>query len=111
MSRITKNISTFTTSEVAQVFEKAQCIFKNAGLTLLSAPAQINHGRILIITPRRIGNAPQRNKIRRQLRAIFYEEKLYDLFFDCVIIVRAAALAYSFDTLKNILLNAFGKKV
>jgi ribonuclease P protein component len=109
MSRIAKTISSFKPSEVSALFSQARAGYKSAGLTILYAPAQADHGRILIITPRRTGNSPQRNRIRRQCKAIFYQEKLYTRGLDCAVIVRSGALEYSFDTLKQILVNAIQK--
>jgi ribonuclease P protein component len=106
MSRITRTISSFKPREVEAFFQNARCVFKDAGLTLLCAPSQAETGRVLVITPRRIGNAPARNKIRRQLRALFYETTLYALRTDCAVIVRAPALAYTFEKLKTICVNA-----
>jgi len=46
-------------------------------------------GKILIIIPGKTGNAIKRNKIRRQIKAIFYEEKLFEkpdilVIFNCI---------------------------
>ncbi len=64
-------------------------------------------GRILIITPRRVGTAPQRNLIRRRLKAIFFEEKLFEHSFDIVIFCRKGASDLSFEDLKKLLLQVF----
>lgn len=109
MSRIAKRISSFKSSEVSLLFQYAQAVYKSAGLTILQAPAQQDFGRILVITPRRVGNSPERNSIRRRCKAVFYQEKLYTLGFDCAIIVRPEALNYSFDILKKILVDAMEK--
>ena len=74
MSRIAKDISSFTKNEVSDLFKVARCLKRFQGLVILAGTAQKDHGRILVITPRRSGSAAQRNKIRRRLKTIFYEE-------------------------------------
>ncbi len=100
MPRIAREITRFTKKEIDKLFELARRILKSPGLTILLAPQQKNFGRILIIASRKVGTAPERNKIRRRLRSIFYEEKFYELPFDCAIIVNKHAVNLSFDELK-----------
>lgn len=102
MIRIGRSLRTFTKREITEFFDHADCVFKNACMTILCEPCTNSVGRILIVTPRVIGNAPKRNRIRRQLRALFYQEGLYTLRIDCAVIARAGIFDYSFDTLKQI---------
>ena len=60
-------------------------------------------GRILIITPRKVGNAPERNKLRRRLTALFHEESFYKKPYDILIYARKGSADLSFDALKRIL--------
>jgi ribonuclease P protein component len=106
MPRITQTLSSFSRNEVSEFFKKAKRAFKNAGLTILCAPCTGTFGRVLLITPRKVGNAPQRNRIRRQLRSLFYQEKLYDQMLDCAIIVRSPAVEYSFEMLREFCVTA-----
>jgi ribonuclease P protein component len=106
MPRITQTLTTFSTLEVSAFFKRAKLGLRNAGLTILYAPRTLAFGRILLITSRKAGNAPQRNRIRRQLRAIFYADKLYERGFDCAVIVRAPAMDYSFDALRTLCTTA-----
>jgi ribonuclease P protein component len=57
-----------------------------------------------------VGNAPERNKIRRQIKSIFYEEKLFELSYDYVIIVYKQILRLSFQELKTLLLSSIKKE-
>ncbi len=101
--QVSRFLSRFSRDEVRQVFRKAKIKKKIEGLEFFLAPRLFEFGRILVITPRKTGNAPERNKIRRRLKAIFYEEKLYEQPYDCIIIVRKEAIQLSFDQLKKIL--------
>lgn len=68
----------------------------------------MDFGRILVITSRKIGSAPKRNKIRRRLKSIFYENKLFALDYDCIVIVRqGSAINLEFYELKEILNSVF----
>ena len=109
MSRIAKRISKFTTREIDHLFGHARSFFKDESCTILLAPRQGEFGRILIVTSRKVGNAPERNFIRRRVKAIFYEEKLYERTVDCVIIAKKKLVGLSFSQLKDILLEAYRK--
>lgn len=63
-------------------------------------------GRILIITPRKIGTAPQRNKLRRRFAALFFEEGFYKKPYDIVIYARKKSIDIPFDCLKKLLHSA-----
>ena len=105
MPSIARQITRFAKTEVDYLFQHARCIFRNKLFTILSAPAQQSIGRILIITSKKVGNAPQRNKIRRQIKSLFYEEKLYELPYDYAIIVQKQAIELSYSDLKALLLK------
>jgi ribonuclease P protein component len=93
-------LSQFSPKEVKSIFETGRLAFKNAGMTVLYAPCTLSFGRILVVTSRKVGNAPARNLIRRRLKALFYESQWYELPYDFVFIIRTAALNYSFEKLK-----------
>lgn len=63
-------------------------------------------GRILLITSRKVGNAPQRNLLRRRGRAIFYEERLFELGKHCVVIFKAPAKELTYQQFKEILVKS-----
>ncbi len=110
MPHIAGKITRFTKKEIAKLFDTAQRQVKNRALDILLGLRQKDFGRILIITSRKVGNAPQRNKIRRRLKSIFYQEKLYETLYDCIVIVKKEAVALSFEALKELLCNAYSKK-
>ena len=41
--------------------------------------AQRDYGRILMIMPKKFGNAPKRNKLKRQLRSLSIKNKWYEV--------------------------------
>jgi ribonuclease P protein component len=109
MPRIAQTISQFSRQEIAWLIKKARRVVTHPGLHILVAPVQgeHEHGKILVITSRKIGNAPVRNKIRRQFKAMFYQEKLYEKGLDCVIIVKRPGTELAFKDLKELLMKVF----
>lgn len=100
-------ISHFTQREIRIIFNKARRVYSDSGLVLLMHPSTKDFGRILVITSRKVGNAPERNKIRRRLKAIFYKEKLYTAKQDCFVIIKKPGIDYSTAKLTDILQHSF----
>ncbi len=109
MPSIVKKISKFTKREIDYLFQHARRVIRHQSCTILLAPRQKEFGRVLIIASRKVGNAPERNLIRRRIKSIFYEEKLFLLNFDCVVIAYKNMVSLPFDQLKSLLLSAYHK--
>jgi ribonuclease P protein component len=103
MKNVAKQISRFTKKEIDLLFQTGKAVYKSKEFVILTAPCLVSSGRILLITSRKVGNAPERNLLRRRGRAIFYEEKLFELHKHCVVIFKAPAKNLSFDQFKAIL--------
>lgn len=101
--KITKYLSSFTKQEVDHAFKTITSRIKINGLTILKAPQARIKGRILIIIPKKAGKANLRNQIRRRLKSIFYEEKLYEQPYDWIVLVNKEACGNSFSELKKIM--------
>lgn len=91
--------------EIEQLFKKARTKFKKNGLEIRLAPRSLDYGRLLIVIPKKSGKAAQRNQIRRRIKSIFYEEKLFEMSFDWIIFVRKEGINLPFNVLKEILLS------
>jgi len=107
--RIARDITRFTRSEVEQLFAQAKPALRSTAFGLLRAPRQKEFGRVLIVTSRKVGNAPERNKIRRRLRSIFYEEKVFELLYDWIVLVKKNAVKLEFEELKKLFLGGILK--
>ena len=103
---IAQYISHFTPREVRTIFRKARRAYSDPGLILLICPSTKEFGRILAITSRKVGNAPERNRIRRRLKALFYQNKLYIYQQDCFVIIKKPGINYTPAQLNEILTNA-----
>lgn len=107
MASFVRKLSQFNKTEVQRAFKSARRVGRHPGLTILLSSKQHETGRVLIIASRKVGSAPERNLLRRQLKAIFYEEKLFERGFECIIILRKEAVGLSFTQLKELLLDAY----
>lgn len=107
MAAKARHISRFTKAEIDTAFKTARRVVKHPGLHLLLAPAQQENGRILLIVSKKVGNAPERNLIKRRLKSVFFTEKLFKKGYDCIAIAKPGAAVLSFDELKGLLLEAF----
>jgi len=100
-------IKQFTSAERKLLLTRGRLIFRQEELDVRGLDRRDDlsfiSGRILIITPRKVGNAPQRNKLRRRLTALFHEEGFYTKPFDILIYTRKGCADLSFDDLKGIL--------
>lgn len=105
MASLARTITQFTQKEVAHLWQNARPVIKQDGFILLKAFAQTDFGRILIVIPKKVGTAPVRNKIRRFLKALFYENKLYQGDFDWIIVIKPPISQLPFPQLKKILLD------
>jgi ribonuclease P protein component len=99
----------FSKKEIDKAFQNAQDTAKYPGLKLIKTSAQSpEYGKLLIIIPGKTGRAHDRNRIKRQIKSIFYEEKLYEHRFLSIIIVYKQALDLTFDQIKNFLIKNLG---
>ncbi len=107
------SLFSFPTREIDAAFKRAKLKAKGNGFKLLQTPLfslqgtsskqDRQPGKLLIITPRKFGKAHERNLIRRQLKAIFYEEKLYRYPYISLLLLYAPAKQLSFRELKVLL--------
>jgi ribonuclease P protein component len=83
----------------------AQPVVKSSALDIRAFPTQSSCGRIMIITPKKSGSAPQRNLVRRRLKALFYEEKLFEKLIDIIVYCKQESTTLSYLQLRDIIIN------
>lgn len=105
MPRIAQLITKFSRSDVTTLLKRARVVHKDAGLDFKSAPRKLEYARILIIIPRKYGTAPKRNLLRRRIKSVFYQEKLFEQPNDVVVFAKPAAQPYTFTEIKQLLIK------
>lgn len=109
MGRVARTLSRFASTEVKTILKRGKRVLKTPTTDIIVSPKMHEFGRILVITPKRIGKASQRNKVRRRIKALFFEEKLYEKGVDCIAIIKKEGIETPFDELKAIFATAFEK--
>lgn len=113
------SLFSFSREDVNQAFKKARLHYKKDGLKFLQVPINnelvpvphaAHHGKMLIVIPKKFGKAHDRNKIRRQIKSIFYQEKLFLVPTESILLVYNSASRYSFSELQGILIEAFRRR-
>jgi len=119
-SKLYKSLFSFKREEVKKALASAKVVSTILGLRLLQVVSPSKeasatniknsillsgacHGKLLIVTPRRSGKACQRNRLRRQIKAIYYEEKLYQRPVASILFVYKQANDLSFEQIKSFL--------
>jgi len=64
-------------------------------------------GRFFIIISRKVGGACERNKLRRRLKAIYFQEGFYRYPWVTIIIGYPGATKYNFAQLKQLVMRHF----
>jgi len=111
-----KNLCSFSQKDAKNVLKNASFMARIVGLKIIETPfgeksvQKTSYGRILIVIPRKVGPACTRNLIRRRIRALYFEEKLFTRTSATTIFVYPEAKAYSYEQLKEFLKQAFTAK-
>lgn len=103
---VARAITQFDRAHIVHLFRTAKRSYKARGLEIRCAPKSSDHGKILIVTPRASGSSVQRNLIKRRIKSIFYQEKLFERPVDSIVFVYAQAQKLTFQDLKDILTAA-----
>jgi ribonuclease P protein component len=104
-----RNLTSFSTKQIKDLFKIARARVKTSFVDIRSAPSEQTEGKILIVIPRKVGNAVQRNKLRRRIKELFYLEKGYAQGVDYIFLAKSPEInTLSFDQLKQLMQQAFG---
>lgn len=100
-----------STRDIRQFFHKARRVLHHEAIDIKLAPATQEFGRFLLSVPRKMGSAPERNKFKRRVRAIFYEQSLHKQGFDWGFFAKPAANKLSFAELQALITSCHSKKI
>jgi ribonuclease P protein component len=99
----------FGKKEIALFFTRSSFVAQINGMKLLaerhraSDQPAVEHGKLLVVTSRKVGKACVRNRLRRQVKAIYYEHNLVEAPLRLVLICYPQATELSFDEIKKFL--------
>ncbi len=101
----------FSPAERKTLFREARLVHRQDELDirLLKTENSSPQGRILVVTPKKIGNAPKRNLIRRRLKALFHEEGWDTRPYDLLVYCRKGSAEIPYQELKQIIKTAYGQ--
>ncbi len=94
-----------------KIMYKARRLLRHPGFDLLRGNPSDSQGSLMVITPGRIGNAVERNTIRRRFKALFHELGLIKPGYDWVVIVKKDGVKLSHATLKEILVHVLSSEI
>jgi ribonuclease P protein component len=103
---IRPRFTSWSVKDIQHFRQQAYTIASYPELVIKRAPASQPVGRALLVIPRDVGTAPERNLLRRRLKAIIYEHELYKKGYDWLIYVRPSAKQLSFQQLVTLLVRA-----
>lgn len=98
-------VTRFNQSHIPHFIKNSSKIFQQKGLLIKRAFAKHPYGRILVIIPNAVGSAPVRNRLRRQIKAIFFEQQLYTAGYDYAVWLFKEGAGFDFSTLQTILVQ------
>ena len=103
-----RDLFRFSTKEIELAFpNRHKRGVKIPGLKLVSSKeTSIGHGKLLVITPRAAGNAVKRNLMRRRIKSIYYQQKLYQNLNYHILIVYKEAVLIPYKDLEAFLISA-----
>ncbi len=107
MCPIARYITQFSRKEIIALLKNAQFLYRAFGLTLKKASTENSVGKILIITPKKTGSAPQRNRLRRRIKALFYQKKYYNLGYNFIVYCSRESALLDYQTLSSTFHQAF----
>lgn len=95
--------ASFSQREAALFFRQARRVVQSSAFDILIAHRASVEPKLLVVTAARTGNAPDRNRIRRRIKAIFHEFAPLNDSYDIAFIIKKAALKLSFNDLFNLI--------
>ena len=98
--------------DVDAVFQNKPFSSKVFGFSFFSIPGQESlPGRFFVIISRKVAKASKRNLLRRRLKAIFFQDKLFLKNYTTLLVCYKGAAETPFPKLKQLVLSHFERAV
>lgn len=104
--RVARRITQWNNAEVGVVLKQSRRLYKGDACDIRVAKTTHDLARLLLIVSRKTGSAAERNRFRRRIKALFYQEKLYNKGFDWIIFAKKDGVQANFAELKDIITTA-----
>lgn len=104
-----RRITCWKRAEIGHLFKRSRRVYTSIDFDVRIAPALQESGKILLIVPRAAGNAPDRNTFKRRIKALFYQEQIYQKGYDWIVFAKKKGLSLTFADLKKAVLNVMQK--
>lgn len=106
------SITKLSRREIEHAFSQAIKVESNTYFTMLRADPlfEYKEGKILILIPKKVGSAPQRNKLRRRIKEIARKAEIEKKVYVWIIIARKENRNFEFQRLKDFILRGLSKK-
>lgn len=101
--------SSFTKLEISKLFRSSRLALTRDEIDIRLSPTHEPPGKLLLVIPRKVGTAVERNLIKRRIKSIFRENRLYLLPYTFSIFARKKILDLSFEDLQDIILSVSSK--
>jgi ribonuclease P protein component len=99
-----KNLFSFSKTEVEKSFSHASFVIKQHGLKLLRVSnSDQPHGKLLAVISKKYGKAHERNLMRRRIKNIFYNQKLFEIKATWILIVYENSKQLEYSQLQDVL--------
>ena len=93
-------------NEAAATIRRSRLVLKTPVLDVKITPKTKIVARVLPVTPRKSGSAPERNLFRRRIKALFHELNLYEGAYDWIFFAKPGIADLSFKQLRELFLQA-----
>lgn len=109
MTSLGRHISLWNNDERLAALSQARPVFRSQNFDVRILPKQGPIARLIAITPKKVGSAPLRNLLKRRVKSIFYQDKMYTSANDWVIFFRPSQSVLDYEKLRSQLLELFNK--
>ena len=107
MVSLGRHISLWKKDERLKALSQARPIFRSPRFDIRTLPKQGSIARIIVITPKKVGSAPYRNLLKRRIRSIFYQEKMYESTYDWIVFFRPSQSMLTYEELHTTCVTLF----
>jgi len=104
MASIARRITAWREGEIRRTIRRSRRLVRSDSADVSVIQTQ-GIGRVLIIIPKKVGTAVVRNRTRRRIRSLFFENKLFSQGLSWIIYVKPPLANLSFSELRELCMH------